>query len=402
MKIIKSRLFSPRKCEYGAFELKPDDGWELSQTFIDRESGLLIVSVGDKNEANWEDLGFGGRRITNKQFVIDREKAEILEPSEWKKYFSYEKKVVETIDKRYRLITQRIHEPESNTDSIYEELEDLETGQISTSSGVAFRDQKRDNLLESYYRSIHEAQKQKELLDAKLLLEEFAWKEVEKLVEGDVIISYTDDSNTYKLTFSNRNFLLSQAKELPPDHTAWKSLRFTEIKTYDDLNGFWNDFSRDDNWFLKFRNYYGISGKPHVLAKHVISCFNDLRREHRFTYNEYEQINAWEHSFWSDEFKKSALKQWCSNCQAEVYFQARYPKYICRNCASKEITDDQGNLLEFSNTGFSGSLMIYRKNREGQVLSEDSSQQFCDCIIDNKRFFAQEERFGGIVIQVKE
>lgn len=402
MKLIKSRLFSRRQCEYGNFELKPDEGWKLSQTFIDFESGLLIVSVSDEDETHWEELGFGGRRIPNKQFIINPETAEILDPAEWKKYFNYEKIVIETADKRYKLTTQRIHEPEENTDSISEELEDLETGQKSTSQGVAFREKKRENLLESYYRSIHEAQKQKELLDAKPTLEEFAAKELEKLNHGEVILGYLDDSHTYKLTYSAGKWMLLKGGKLPAQYDAWKSLEFTEITMYSSLDEFWNHFTADNTWFLKFRIHYGLSEKPHVLSGRVISFFNGLRREHRFTFSEYDHINEWENCFWSDAFKRTEMKQWCANCAAEVYYQARYPKYICRECASKEITDDQGNLLDFSNTGFSGGFRIITKNRQGQLLKEDDSKPFCDCIIDGKWFFAQEARFGGIVIQMKD
>jgi hypothetical protein len=52
--------------------------------------------------------------------------------------------------------------------------------------------------------------------------------------------------------------------------------------------------------------------------------------------------------------------------------------------------------------GFSGGFRIIRKNRDGEIIEEDDTKQFCDCIIDGKEYFAQEARFGGIVIQRKE
>lgn len=45
MKILKSSFFRPRKCQHGNFELSPDKGREILQTFIDFESGLLVVST---------------------------------------------------------------------------------------------------------------------------------------------------------------------------------------------------------------------------------------------------------------------------------------------------------------------------------------------------------------------
>lgn len=402
MKIIKSKLFRPQKCEFGKFALQPDAGWKVSYTFIDFESGLLVVSISDENENNWEDLGYNGRRIPTKQFIIDVKKVEILSPVEWSTYFNYEKVVFSTDDGKFRLSTQRIHEPEDNTDLICEELEFLDTGHKGTSTGVAFRKEKRENLLEYMYRDIKEKDEQKKMLDAKLTLDEFYEEELHTLREYDVIIGYMDGSNTYRLTFSTISFILSVCPKLPSEYGSWKSLEFIPRKTYSDLNAFWEDFTRDEKWFLNFRIHQSISEKPLVLAKYIISFFNNLRKEHTFSFKEYTSINQWESSVWSEAYKRTELKQWCANCYQEVYYQARYPKYICSTCASKEILDKEANILSFSNLGFSGGFKIVRKNRAGQILEEDESQQFCDCIIDNKLFFAQEARFGGIVIQRKE
>ena len=402
MKIIKSKLFRPRKCEFGDFELVPEKGWKLSQTFIDYESGLLIVSVNDEEGNNWEDLGYNGRRIPTKQFVIDLKSLTILSPIQWSKFFKYDQITLTTEDNKFRLNTQRIHEPENNTDSIYEELEFLETGHKSTSTGIAFRKEKRENLLESMYRQIRETEEHKRILDAKPTLDEFYVQELNKLNDNDVIIGYFNDSNTYKLTYENNVFNLFVGDKLPNEYGAWKLHKFTLSKTYNKVEDFWEDFTKTEKWFIFFRIHQGISKKQFVLAKHIISFFNNLRREHKFTFEEYNRINEWENTVWSDEYKRTEIKQWCSNCYKEVNYQGRYPKYICRDCSSKEILDNYGNQLDFSNLGFSGGFKIIRKNREGEIIEEDDTKQFCDCIIDGKEYFAQEARFGGIVIQRKE
>jgi hypothetical protein len=376
MEIIKSKLFRPLKCEFGDFELKPENGWKLSQTYIDFESGLLIVSVNDEDENNWQDSGYG-RVIPSKQFIIDLEKLKILSAVEWKEYFNYEKAVFTTEDKKFRLTTQRIHEPENNTDSINEELEFLETGHKSTSIGVAFRKEKRENLLESMYREIKERDDQKRVLDAKPTLEEFYVLELKKLNDNDVIIGYFDDSNTYKLTFLDNVFNLLVGDKLPNEYGAWTSHVFNFNKIYHNIDSFWDDFSKYEKWYLKFRHHQSISEKPLILTKHIISFFNNLRRDHSFTYAEYDKINEWENSVWSDEYKRTEFKQWCSNCYKEVSYYGRYPKYICRDCASKDKYDKNGNLVD------------------------DIKDEY-ECIIDGKEYFAQEARFGGTVIQRKE
>jgi hypothetical protein len=402
MQIIKSKLLRPRKCEFGNFELMPEKGWKLSQTFIDYESGLLIVSVNEENENNWEDLGDGCRRIPTQQFVIDLNQLKILSSDEWSKYFSYNKTTLTSEDEKFKLTTQRIHEPENNTDSIFEELEFLETGRKSSSTGVAFSIEKRENSLERMYRQIRERDEQRRILDAKPTLEEFCSAELKKLNSNEVIIGYIDESNTYKISYLDNAFRLLVGDKLPSEYGAWKSLEYNLTKTYHSIDSFWDEFLKNKKWFLKFRPHQGISEKPLVLAKHIIYFFNNLRRNHSFTYEEYDKINEWQSSVWSEEYKRTELKQWCSNCYEEVYYQGRYPKCICINCMSKEISDKDGNLLNFSNLGFSGGFKIIRKNRDGQIIEEDNTKQFCDCIIDGKHFFAQEARFGGIVIQRKE
>lgn len=402
MEIVKSKLLRPRKCEFGNFELKPDKGWKLSQTFIDDESGLLIVSVNDEDENNWEDLGYNGRRIPTKQFVIDLKTLKILTPSEWSKYFSYDQVTFTTEDNKFKLTTQRIHEPQNNTDSIYEELEFLEKGLKNTSTSIAFRKEKRENLLESMYREIRERDEQKRILDAKLTLNDFYFQELKELKENDLIIGYFDDNNTYKVTYFNNEFYLFVGDKLPNEYGAWKSHKFTLSKIYKSIDAFWEDFISNEKWFIHFRIHQGMSERVLVMAKFIISFFNNLRREHKFTFDEYNSINVWQSSVWSDKYKRTELKQWCSNCYKEVYYQGRYPKYICGDCSSKEITDNEENILDFSNLGFSGGFRITRRNRSGEIIEVDVTKQFCNCIIDGKEYFAEEARFGGIVIQQKE
>lgn len=52
MEIIKSGLRS-QNCKYGDFQIKPENGWEILQSFIDFESKLLIVSLSIIDRAKW-------------------------------------------------------------------------------------------------------------------------------------------------------------------------------------------------------------------------------------------------------------------------------------------------------------------------------------------------------------
>jgi len=402
MEIIKSKIFRPRKCEFGDFELIPEEGWKLSQTFIDYESKLLVVSVSCEDKSKWTNNGYNGWSIPTKEFKIDLNTLTILQFADWKKYFNYDRTELISDDKKYKLITQRVFEPNRNSDGIKEELYEVESNKlISSSDSIAFRKEKRENLLESLYRSMRERDEKKRILDAKPNLKDFYLNELYKLKDNEVVFGYINDLNTYKLVYSTNSFSLFKCDKIPTEFGEWKTMEFVQTKQFSNLEDFWKDFTIDEKWFLKFRIHQGISEKPLVLAKYIIEYFNEMRKEQKFTFNEYDRINEWENSVWSDDYKRTEIKQWCANCLKEVNYQPRYPKYICRDCASKDILDNEGNLLDFSNLGFSGGFKIIKKNRAGQIIEEDDTKQFCDCIIDGKEFFAQEARFGGIVIQLK-
>jgi hypothetical protein len=406
VEIIKSTPSSPANCEYGAFELKPEEGWKISYSFIDYESGLLIVSVSIIDKSKWIDNGYGGRTIPTKEYKIDLSTLSILHPGEWRKYFNYDREELISEDKKYKLITQRIFEPDRNSDGFKEELYDLNSNQLlSRGSSIAFGKKKRENLLESLYRSLREKEEQKRILDAKPTLEQFYLEQADQLKNGDAILCYYDDENVFQLHYTDSKFILSKSDKLPSDLSKWSAMAFEVVKTYNSIDDFWGEFTGDNKWYLKFDhlNRNGqISSKALLLAKHMISFFNDLRKNHNFTYKEHDRINSWSMLVWSDEYQATGIKQWCSNCYKEVSYQARYPKYICSDCASKDKYDRNKNLLEFSNLGFSGGFKITYKDSNGNMIREDATQEYCECLIDDKPFFAQEARFGGIVIQKKD
>ena len=405
MEIIKSNSLSPRKCDYGDFELQPETGWKISETFIDYESKLLIVSVSNEDRSQWINTGYG-RTIPTKEYKINLQTLSILSPEEWQKYFNYDKVELISEDKRCKLISQRIFEPERNSDGYQEELYDLITNErISRGSSIAFRKEKRENLMESHYRMLNEKEKQKQILDAKPTLEQYYLKRLEELTNHDDILYYYDDLNVFHLRYSDKQFILSGSGKLPTDSKEWKSMKFDLIRSYNNLDEFWNEFITLEKWYVRFKHLHahGLnSTKALLLAKHIISFFNELRRTHDFKYQDYNHINNWSNLVWSDEYKSTELKQWCSNCYKEVYYQVRYPKYICWECMTKSKYDEKGNLLEFSNLSITGGFRITYKDSNGKTIREVETEDYCECIIDDKLFFAQEAKFGGIVIQKKD
>jgi len=87
-------------------------------------------------------------------------------------------------------------------------------------------------------------------------------------------------------------------------------------------------------------------------------------------------------------------RQFCPLCGAEVPQVARYPRYVCPNCADKA-QDENDRPLEFHNVSFSGGFVA----RYADTGEERESHV---CSIEGVRCWADEARFGGIVIQVEE
>ena len=86
--------------------------------------------------------------------------------------------------------------------------------------------------------------------------------------------------------------------------------------------------------------------------------------------------------------------QRCPICFADVEPSSRYPRYVCRICASKASSAD-GRLLDFSNVDLSGGFAAQYADTRAEYRSHE-------CFIEGIRCHADEARFGGIVIQVVE
>jgi len=81
----------------------------------------------------------------------------------------------------------------------------------------------------------------------------------------------------------------------------------------------------------------------------------------------------------------------CPICKAEVKPNPRYPRYVCRACYAKASSAD-GRQIEFFNTHMSGGYTANFVDSQEHYASHE-------CFIDGIRCYADEARFGGIVIQ---
>jgi len=83
--------------------------------------------------------------------------------------------------------------------------------------------------------------------------------------------------------------------------------------------------------------------------------------------------------------------QKCPICDCDVRVNPRYPRYLCRDCASEAASED-GRRLAFANTDFSGGFEAWYTDTKEPYKSNLCYVRGCRC-------WAKEARFGGIVIQ---
>jgi len=76
----------------------------------------------------------------------------------------------------------------------------------------------------------------------------------------------------------------------------------------------------------------------------------------------------------------------------EVSPFTRYPRYVCRTCATKATSAD-GRSLEFGKVGISGGFVAHYADTSEEYLSHE-------CFIGAIKCHAEEAYFGGIDIEV--
>lgn len=390
MKIIKSTILKKRKCEFGDYELAPERGWKVSQSFIDFESGLLIVSESDENKDNWISGG-GMSQIPNRQFIIDQKKGSILHHSVWSQHFNYQTIETYSEDGKLKLLTTRVHEPERNTDGIKEELIYIETGQtLSNSIGVAFRKEKRKTLIDSHYESIESAKNYKKLLELGVYPEHLKIKNLHGIESGSQVLEYYDEQYVYKLTFDNNRFILGKASR-PKSIQEWDNYQVEILNEFTLIHEFWNYLSKNDDWFelLKPR-------KTHPsLHYYIITWHNNLVNCSELSYSSHKAMHEWMNQCWDDSLNSNVYWQFCSNCKTRVLYGPRYPKHACRKCVNL-IKDENGDDLNYRDRH-----ELKYIDGEFQVVLK-ASDKSVKLFIEGNEYWASEARFGGVVHQKKE
>ena len=82
----------------------------------------------------------------------------------------------------------------------------------------------------------------------------------------------------------------------------------------------------------------------------------------------------------------------CPICNTDMMYFERYPKMICHECVKLALTED-GENIKFYNKDHSGGFISIVNDVKGKIH---------ECYINNHKCYADEARFGGIVVQLSE
>jgi hypothetical protein len=82
----------------------------------------------------------------------------------------------------------------------------------------------------------------------------------------------------------------------------------------------------------------------------------------------------------------------CPICLAKVNHWERYPNQVCEGCADWAC-DREGRRLRFSNANLTGGFIAFYADTNEKYYGHI-------CYIDGIKCYADEHRFGGIVVEV--
>jgi hypothetical protein len=88
----------------------------------------------------------------------------------------------------------------------------------------------------------------------------------------------------------------------------------------------------------------------------------------------------------------------CPICARLFTIPIRYPKSICGNCTRCDIKDKDGYIVTFQNIDISGGFESIHVGEGNQNIKKQDHV----CFVNGIKCWADQARFGGIIIQVME
>jgi len=171
-----------------------------------------------------------------------------------------------------------------------------------------------------------------------------------------------------------------------------------KVSDFQSVEHFWKFITQNKDWYLEFlpENFEDLSLYMEKLAPEIIKTTNNLRYNLNFKKENYWRIIQWDNIVYEMKIDDK-LKQYCSNCKAEMNVIQRYPRLLCNDC-KKKLKSADGRSVEFFNTEVLGHGCQGYYSGSNQTEKYNATESF----IENKTFIAEEGKFGGIVIELKE
>lgn len=82
----------------------------------------------------------------------------------------------------------------------------------------------------------------------------------------------------------------------------------------------------------------------------------------------------------------------CPICSKKLKAVERYPRYVCVDCVDRA-SSKEGRRVQFSNAGPQGGYV-------GSYADNQEPYESHECYIDGIQCYADEARYGGIVVEV--
>jgi hypothetical protein len=142
------------------------------------------------------------------------------------------------------------------------------------------------------------------------------------------------------------------------------------------------------------KNGYKFSLKNRSYAYEMIKEYSNMNQYNQYLAKGEENrdiiLSEIEHP--PKKHKSETPKYPCPICSSETMFSQRYPLAVCHKCSNKTATINGDSMSYYNTSPFGGFEGI---NEKTKIKTTDSL-----CYIDGHKCYAQEARFGGIVVQL--
>ena len=164
--------------------------------------------------------------------------------------------------------------------------------------------------------------------------------------------------------------------------------RFTLDRKYSNVKNLYIAFPNDQDWYIY---HHGTILNSYLKISNIE---NDKVWIEKGAYSQNKLTKKLEELLHIYRISEEFDFQSCPICFNRTEYSTRYPKHICNDCFNR-CTDENGTPVEFFNTDMLGTGV------QGKIKNSERDYNENFCFIDKIKCTVDENRFGGIVIQVE-